>query len=186
MSNEQIKAEEPNLIVDEQKDGSVTVEGIDLPPEDSQNVSQEDSTEKMAGGGSVPEDGGVDHPDDTEAIRTARRDERKAKKVYHRQQQQEKDVRFQQLQRQNQDLLARLSAVEVKTHGSELARIDKAIEDQNVRIQYAKMKIAEAAQAAENHGEPKHRGGPSRGVGHSRSPYHLKRPQQNSGVKSKH
>lgn len=156
MSNETIKAEEPNLIVDEQKDGSVTVEGINLPPEDSQDTAQEevqgDSAERIAGGGAVPEDGGVDHPDDTEAIRSARRDKRKAKKVYHRQQQQEKDVRFQQLQRQNQELLARLSAVEVKTHGSELARIDKAIEDQNVRIQYAKMKIAEAAQASDGEG----------------------------------
>jgi len=135
MSNENEKIEEPKLIVDEQKDGSVTVEGIDLPPNDDQEASEGDSSEQMAAGGSVPEDGGVDHPDDTEAIRSARRDKRKAKKVYQRQQQQEKDVRFQQLQRQNQDLLARLSAVEVRTHGSELARIDKAIEDQNVRIQ---------------------------------------------------
>jgi len=152
MSNENEKIEEPKLIVDEQKDGSVTVEGIDLPPNDDQEASEGDSSEQMAAGGSVPEDGGVDHPDDTEAIRSARRDKRKAKKVYQRQQQQEKDVRFQQLQRQNQDLLARLSAVEVRTHGSELARIDKAIEDQNVRIQYAKMKIAEAAQASDGEG----------------------------------
>lgn len=151
MSTEPTKVEEPALIVDEQKDGSVTVEGMDLPAEDAQEASSGDSAER-AGGGSVPEDGGVDHPDDTEAIRSARREKRKAKKVYHRQQQQEKDVRFQQLQRQNQDLLARLSAVEVKTHGSELARIDKAIEDQQVRIQYAKMKIAEAAQGADGEG----------------------------------
>jgi hypothetical protein len=152
MSTEPIKVEEPALIVDEQKDGSVTVEGMDLPAEDAQEASSGDSAERRAEGGAVPEDGGVDHPDDTEAIRSARRDKRKAKKVYHRQQQQEKDVRFQQLQRQNQDLLARLSAVEVKTHGSELARIDKAIEDQQVRIQYAKMKIAEAAQGADGEG----------------------------------
>ena len=152
MSNENEKIEESKLIVDEQKDGSVTVEGMDLPPNDSQDASEGESSEEMAAGGSVPEDGGIDHPDDTEAIRSARRDKRKAKKVYQRQQQQEKDVRFQQLQRQNQDLLARLSAVEVRTHGSELARIDKAIEDQNVRIQYAKMKIAEAAQVSDGEG----------------------------------
>jgi hypothetical protein len=61
-------------------------------------------------------------------------------------------VRFQQLQRQNQELLARLSAVEHKTHGSELARIDKAIEDQHVRIQYAKMKMSEAASSQDGEG----------------------------------
>lgn len=152
MSTEPTKVEEPALIVDEQKDGSVTVEGMNLPPEDAQEASSGDPPEQRAEGGAVPEDGGVDHPDDTEAIRSARREKRKAKKVYHRQQQQEKDVRFQQLQRQNQELLARLSAVEVKTHGSELARIDKAIEDQQVRIQYAKMKISEAAQGADGEG----------------------------------
>jgi len=79
MSNENEKIEEPKLIVDEQKDGSVTVEGIDLPPNDDQEASEGDSSEQMAAGGSVPEDGGVDHPDDTEAIRSARRDKRKAK-----------------------------------------------------------------------------------------------------------
>lgn len=147
--SENDKPEEAKLIVDEQKDGSVTVEGIDLPPEDDQEADDSGSSTQMADGGQIPDDGGDDHPDDTAAIRAARREKRKSKKIYQRQQQQEKDLRFQQLQRQNQELLARLSAVEHKTHGSELARIDKAIDDQQVRIQYAKMKIAEAAQAAD-------------------------------------
>lgn len=152
MSEEKKNVEEEKLIVEEQKDGSVTVEGVDMPRGDDQDSDGGSEPVKMADGGNVPEDGGDDHPDDTEAIRSARRDKRKAKKVYHRQQQQEKDVRFQQLQKQNQELLTRLSAVEHKTHGSELARIDKAIEDQQVRIQYAKMKIAEAAQASDGEG----------------------------------
>lgn len=147
MSDENDKPEEAKLVVDEQKDGSVTVEGIELPAEEAQEGQEAAAEPKMAEGGSVPEDGGDDHPDDSEAIRAIRREKRKAKKLYQRQQQQEKDYRFQQLQRQNQELLARLQAVEQRTHGSELARIDKAIEDQQLRIQYAKMKIAEATQA---------------------------------------
>ena len=147
--SENDKPEEAKLIVDEQKDGSVTVEGIDLPPDDDQDADDGGSSTQMADGGQIPDDGGDDHPDDTAAIRAARREKRKSKKIYQRQQQQEKDLRFQQLQRQNQELLTRLSAVEHKTHGSELARIDKAIDDQQVRIQYAKMKIAEAAQSAD-------------------------------------
>lgn len=149
MTDEKDKPEEEKLVVAEQTDGSVTVEGVEMPPEEGQEAAGGSETPKMADGEQVPEDGGDDHPDDTEAIRNARREKRKAKKLYQRQQQQEKDIRFQQLQRQNQELLARLSAVEQKTHGSELARIDKAIEDQQVRIQYAKMKIAEAAQASD-------------------------------------
>jgi hypothetical protein len=146
MSEENDKPEEAKLVVDEQKDGSVTVEGIEMPSEEAEEGQEASQTPKMAEGGSVPEDGGDDHPDDSEAIRAIRREKRKAKKLYQRQQQQEKDYRFQQLQRQNQELLARLQAVEQRTHGSELARIDKAIEDQHLRIQYAKMKIAEATQ----------------------------------------
>jgi len=145
--SEEKEVPKEEMVVAEQADGSATFEGVDIP----------ESVEEKAEGGavsaqSVPEDGGDDHPDDTDAIRSARRDKRKAKKVYQRQQQQEKDVRFQQLQRQNQDLLARLSAVEHKTHGSELARIDKAIEDQHVRIQYAKMKMSEAASSQDGEG----------------------------------
>jgi vacuolar-type H+-ATPase subunit H len=53
------------------------------------------------------------------------------------------------LERKNQELMERLSVVERKTHSADLARIDKAIEDQELRLQYAKMKIAEAATAAD-------------------------------------
>ena len=132
------------LLVAEQQDGSVTVEGIDNILEDEQDDAPQ---QKAEGGEVVPEDGGEDHPDDTEAIRAARREKRKAKKLYQREQQREKDARYNQLVRQNQELLQRLQAVEQRTHGSELARIDKAIEDQHLRIQYAKMKISEATQA---------------------------------------
>jgi hypothetical protein len=142
MSDDQKEVKKDELVVAEQQDGSVTVEGIEAIPDD------EGEPEKKAEGGEVvPEDGGEDHPDDTDAIRAARREKRKAKKLYHREQQREKDARYNQLVRQNQELLQRLQAVEQRTHGSELARLDKAIEDQALKVQYAKMKISEATQA---------------------------------------
>jgi vacuolar-type H+-ATPase subunit H len=58
-------------------------------------------------------------------------------------------MKLQLLERKNQELMERLSVVERKTHSADLARIDKAIEDQELRLQYAKMKIAEAATAAD-------------------------------------
>ena len=73
---------------------------------------------------------------DAEAIRAAKRAKRKARKEYHRQVQTEKDVRLQNLQRQNQELLERLSVVERKTAGADIARMDKAIEDQQLRIEF--------------------------------------------------
>lgn len=143
--------EDEKLVVQEQQDGSVTVEGIEATPDESEEPQEAAKPEDKAEGGQVPEDGGEDHPDDTEAIRNVRREKRKAKKMYQRQQQAEKDLKYNQLVRQNQELMNRLSAVERKTHGSELARVDKAIEDHQVRLQYAKMKMAEAASA--NDGE---------------------------------
>jgi len=140
--DKEVKKDE--LLVAEQQDGSVTVEGIeDIPDENNDDAPQQ----KAEGGQVVPEDGGEDHPDDTEAIRSARREKRKAKKMYQREQQKEKDVRYNSLVRQNQELMQRLQSVEQRTHGSELARLDKAIEDQHLRVQYAKMKISEATQA---------------------------------------
>ena len=44
----------------------------------------------------------------------------------------------------NQELLERLAVVEKKTHGTEIARLNKAIEDQETKILFAKQKIKEA------------------------------------------
>ena len=60
-------------------------------------------------------------------------------------------MKLQHLERKNQELMERLSVVERKTHSADLARIDKAIEDQELRLQYAKMKISEAASASDGH-----------------------------------
>lgn len=142
------KQEEVKINVEETKDGTAVVTGIELddeqPSEEKAVESSKEETSVKESELELPEDGGEDHPDDTEAIREARRNKRKLKKQLARQAQAEKDLRFQQLQRQNQELLERLQAVEQRTHGSELARLDKAIEDQQVRINYARMKIAEA------------------------------------------
>lgn len=82
-----------------------------------------------------------------EEIRAVKRAKRKARKDYHRQVEAEKSVRLEQLQRQNQELLERLSVLEKKTHGSDLARIDAKIEEQENRIAFAKQKIAQAIES---------------------------------------
>lgn len=141
----------PDLKVSEQMDGSVNVELPDdlaIEGDEQKDSSQE---EHHAEGGDA---GGDDHddqdrPDDTEAIRAARRARRKAKKEYVKQANAEKDIMLNNLKRQNQELMERLAVVERKTHSADLARLDKAVEDKQLRLQYARMKMAEATQAGD-------------------------------------
>jgi len=133
--------------VKEAVDGSAVV---DLPdnipnPQAEQDDNDEDDRDepKQADSGDSDED----HPDDNEALRAVKRDRRRTKKQLVRQTNAEKELKLQMLERQNQELISRLSVVERKTHSADLARIDKAIEDSELRINYAKMKLSEAAEA---------------------------------------
>lgn len=138
MSEEKEKQE--NIAVVEETDGSATVElpeGMEVDAADGGEV-RADSSE------SRDDQGDEDHPDDTDAVRIARRARRRAKKDYIRKTNEEKDQRLSLLQRQNQELMDRLSVVERKTYSSDLARLDKAIEDEEMRYQYATQKMREA------------------------------------------
>ena len=144
-------AEKENLKVSEQVDGSASVELPDDLAVQTDDQGQDEPQEHHAEGGDAGGDDGEDndHPDDTEAIRAARRARRKAKKEYIKQANAEKDIMLNNLKRQNQELMERLSIVERKTHSADLARLDKAVEDKQLRLQYARMKMAEATQAGD-------------------------------------
>jgi hypothetical protein len=143
------KAQDEQIEVKEAVDGSAVVDLPDNIPnpqaEDSGDSDDDRDEPSMADGGSASEDD--DHPDDSEALRAAKRDRRRTKKQLVRQTNAEKEIKLQMLERQNQELIQRLSVVERKTHSADLARIDKAIEDSELRINYAKMKLSEAAEA---------------------------------------
>lgn len=134
-----------DIAVLEAQDGSATV---DL-PENLLN-SDDDGDNSLADiqkadGGKV-DDADADAPGDTEELRAAKRNRRRAKKDLIRKTNQEKDVRLQQLQRENEEFKRRLSQLERNTKAEQLTRIDKGIDDANVRLEYAKMKLAEATQ----------------------------------------
>ena len=141
------KEETNEMKINESADGSAV---IDLPDDiespDKQEVEHEDSDsgDDAEARAEIEANGEVDP--EQEAIREAKRAKRRSRKDYHKQVATEKDVRLQHLQRQNQDLLERLSVVERKTQGTEIARINKAIEDQESRILFAKQKIKEATE----------------------------------------
>lgn len=144
MANENLKDED--MIITEGDDGSATINLPDDVPSPEMaaggGVDDTDEADEAAEAREIAEMGSVDP--DAEAIRESKRAKRRARKEYHKQVATEKDHRLQNLQRQNQELLERLSVVERKTAGSELARLDKAIDDQRMRIDFAKRKIAEA------------------------------------------
>jgi hypothetical protein len=132
--------------VTEEADGSAV---IDLP--DSIESPDEQDDDRMAAGGSADQVDDDVVPEDETEYQRARREKRRAKRDLAKKTGVEKDMKLQHLERKNQELMERLSVVERKTHSADLARIDKAIEDQELRLQYAKMKIAEAASASDGH-----------------------------------
>jgi hypothetical protein len=144
MSTDTKDAQDVEVIaIQEEKDGSAVVElpaSIPSPEADHDEGSDEaDEAERqreMAVGGEVDPE--------AERLREQKRAKRRARKDYHKQVSAEKDVKLTLLERQNQELLERLSVLEKKSHGSDLARLNKALEDQHARILFAKQKIAEA------------------------------------------
>ena len=136
--------EDQNLNIEESQDGSAVV---DLPDTLIQSDDGDGVVAKKDGGDvSADED---DHPDDSEAVRAAKRARSRAKKDLIRKTNEEKDVRLQQLQRENEEFKRRLSSVERESKESRVSRIDKHLEDQKVRLEYAKMKLSEAVQAGD-------------------------------------
>jgi hypothetical protein len=140
MSTEQ---EQEVIVIQEEKDGSATIElPQSIPSPEGNDEHGSDEADERAREKEMVVGGEVDA--DAEALREQKRLKRTRRKEYHRQVSTEKDVKLTLLERQNQQLLERLSVLERKSHGSDLARLDKAIEDQDSRILFAKQKMAEA------------------------------------------
>ena len=132
------KDKQDDIAIMEEQDGSAVV---DLP----ENLLQDNVPESRADGGNVNDDD-ADHPDDDAELRAAKRGRRRAKKDLIRKTNQEKDARLTQLQRENEEFKRRLGQLERNTKSEHLVRIDKGIEDAQTRLEYAKMKLAEATQ----------------------------------------
>ena len=124
--------------VAEEQDGSAVVH-----LEDGEAPEVEEKVE-LSEGGEVEANDGLDSDPDREQIRAARREERKLKKQIHREKAKESNHLINNLKTQNQQLAERLAQLEKRTSGAELARVDKAIDDTEVQIEYAKMKMREA------------------------------------------
>jgi hypothetical protein len=139
-----------DLDIQESQDGSAVVElPENLLIDGDSDGGQAQITQKAEGG--QPSDEDDDHPDDSDSLRDAKRSRRRAKKDLIRKTNQEKDVRLQSLARENEEFKRRLASLERNTKEQSLVRIDKNIEDAQVRLEYAKMKMMEAT--SNNDGE---------------------------------
>jgi len=141
--------EKLEMQVDESKDGSAIAqlpEGMTNPQADD-DEDQDDGPRSSVGSEDLDDDSGegstTDDPE-REAIRAARREERKLKKQLHREKARESNHLITALRKQNSQMAERVALLEKRTSGAELARVDKAIDDAGTRLEYAKMKLQEA------------------------------------------
>jgi len=139
---------EAQLAVEELQDGGAAV----MLPEGEENPQiEEPKGQDDNDGGNNDVDAAADAAE-REKIREARREERRLKKQLHREKAKESSSLINALKKQNEALANRLAAVEEKTSGAELARVDKAIEDAGVQVEYAKMKLTEAVSQNDGQG----------------------------------
>jgi hypothetical protein len=153
---------EKDVPIREQDDGSVLAK-VQLPEqiEDDEVEVKVQPEEKASADEDENEE---DHPDDSELndaeteedrekIREARREERKLKKELKRQREVSAKNKIQALERRNAELAERLAKVENTATSYQFAQLDKSIEDEATRVEYAKMKMLQAAQAGDVAGQ---------------------------------
>jgi hypothetical protein len=138
--------ENVELQVSESSDGSAIVSVAEggFPNIPNQNESEDSSDDSN----DSDNDSAPSADPEREAIRHARREERQLKKQLHRAKATESNHLINALRRQNDQMAERLAVLEQRTQGSDLARVDKAIEDGHLKLQYAKMRIKEATEMA--------------------------------------
>ena len=143
-------AEQKDLSLEtiESDDGSAVVE-VDEKLLQADDAEEQNGFERAKEGENVSDGADDDHPDDDDELRNAKRNRRRAKRELVRKTNQEKDAQLVALRRENEEFKRRLSQVERSTKAEGLIRIDKNLEDANYRVEYAKLKLAEATQNAD-------------------------------------
>ena len=136
----------------ELEDGTLIAK-VDLPEkieEEKETVeASDDSEDENTDHQEDDEDNDGESEDDREKIREARREERKLKKELAKQREASAKHKITALERRNEELARRLAAVENTAASYQFAQLDKQVEDEATRVEYAKMKMLQAAQAGD-------------------------------------
>ena len=114
---------------DDEEDGDEPEQSADSADSDDSDASSDEETD-----------------DEREKIREARREERRLKKELQKQRDATARNKISALERRNEELAKRLAAIENTTASYQFVQLDKTIEDEATRVEFAKMKLMEAAQ----------------------------------------
>ena len=152
---------EKDVPIKEQEDGTVLAKveapedfgeeelvEVEAPPPEEEEKPEDTRSQKEIEDDEAAEEEG-ETAEEREAIREARREERRLKKDLKRQREISAKNKIQALEKRNEDLARRLAAVENTAASYQFAQIDKAIEDEATRVEYAKMKMLQATQAGD-------------------------------------
>ena len=143
---------EKDVPVSEQEDGSALV-SVDLP--DEIEVVEEKEGGRVESSDNEHDDEHDNEPNEGETaeerdkIREARREERKLKKELAKQREYTARNKISALEKRNEELARRLAHLENGAASLKIAQIDKAVEDEATRVEYAKMKMLQAAQSGD-------------------------------------
>jgi hypothetical protein len=143
---------EKDVPIKEQEDGSVLakIEADDSFLEEEKEVKAEeaetDEDDEDDGETESSTEESEEDDEDREKIREARREERRLKKELVKQREASARHKISALEKRNEELARRLAAVENTAASYQFAQLDKSIEDEATRVEYAKMKMLQAAQ----------------------------------------
>jgi hypothetical protein len=154
---------EKDVPIKEREDGTVLAK-IDFPEEvedneekpkkkveshdDDDHDEDDEEARNEAEDDEVAEEEG-ETEEEREAIREQRREERRLKKELKRQREISSKNKITALERRNAELAERLAKVENTAVSYQFAQLDKSIEDENTRVEYAKLKLLQATQASD-------------------------------------
>jgi hypothetical protein len=136
--------EDKDPFEDQKKNEKASDDGADSDDKDDDEDDDSESSQ-VADNSSKGDD--EENDDDRERIREARREERKLKKELAKQREASSKHKISSLERRNEELARRLAAVESTAASFQFAQVDKAIDDETTRVEYAKMKLLQAAQS---------------------------------------
>ena len=143
---------EKDVPIKEREDGSVLAK-VEIPDEvedhEEAPKKEEDHEDEDHEDGDDEGDNEGETAEEREAIREARREERRLKKELKKQRDISAKNKITALERRNAELAERLAKVESTASSYQFAQLDKAIEDEATRVEYAKMKMMQAAQAGD-------------------------------------
>jgi hypothetical protein len=144
--------EKKDVPIREQEDGSVLAkvevpDSVDEPEKVQVSVDERTDEEREEDEDAEADESDEISDDEREAIREARREERRLKKELKKQRDFSAQNKIKMLERHNAELAERLAKVENTATSYQFAQLDKAIEDEATRVEYAKMKMLQAAQS---------------------------------------